>query len=211
MTQNDASSASEHLRILVDTSSSMETMSQSTYHGAAELIETLPADATVCFDTFGTTYVPGPTGTREEALERLRGAPRPAGRTCLYDALGGGLSAELTAHISSAPARRRTLVVVTDGVDTASREHTQATVRALIGRASQAGIEVTFLGANQDAVTQADAIGIPVARALTFDASNVGVTHAMRSVSESMSRRRVGDDDGGFTPLQRQQSMLARS
>ena len=194
---------SEHVHILMDQSASMSHMNRAAYDGVLEIVDSLPDDASVCMSTFATTVALGTVCSKQEALERLGTRPTPAGTTSLYDAIGEMVIFERT-RIHEGDGQPGRLVVVTDGMDTASRSHTRASVQRLMDE--NPDIRVTFLGANQDAVVEAQAIGIPVARALTFGASSEGVVVAMRSLSMSMARERRGMN-ADFTPSERHESM----
>jgi hypothetical protein len=97
----------------------------------------------------------------------------PRGGTPLYDAVGVGvglLDAEPEA------ARRRLLVVVTDGYENASKVHTLASIRELLQRKQNEGWTVLYLGADHDAWAQAEAIGLQRGSVAEFASDNIGST-----------------------------------
>lgn len=82
----------------------------------------------------------------------------PRGATPLLDAVGSAIG-----HLDQyrgAPDAPRILVILTDGHENASREHTRASISALIKERQHAGWLVVFLGANQDSWAEASNLGI---------------------------------------------------
>ncbi len=86
----------------------------------------------------------------------------PRGYTPLCDAIGRGIDSldERTAKSGSSKA---ILVVVTDGLENASRKHTHETISELIKARQAAGWLVIFLGAGLDAAQQGTNLGIRAA------------------------------------------------
>lgn len=112
---------------------------------------------------------------------------RPDGSTPLYDAVGR----TILAMDRLAPAPDRVLVVVlTDGLENASREFTQRQVLDLI-RERQATGRWTFayLGANHDAWAAGERIGIGRGNTADFSAHEVGA--AFDRLSRSTARYRM--------------------
>lgn len=110
------------------------------------------------------------------------------GSTALYDALGGAIH-----HIGNIHkyARRedvpdRTLfVIITDGMENASRLYGRAKVREMIDRQrTQHGWEFLFLGANIDAEDAAEEIGIPKEFAVEHISDSKGTQVNFGSISK---------------------------
>lgn len=131
----------------------------------------------------------------------------PRGRTALYDAIGWSLTsfgqalAELPEH-----ARPSTVlaVIVTDGHENASTEYQSTHVAKLVTQQrDEYDWDISFLGANQDAVLEARRIGIDPGDALTYTADVAGVTNANLALSRKLNDRRQGrrteftDDERG--------------
>jgi len=72
---------------------------------------------------------------------------QPRGGTPLYDSCG-----KVMAVAESDNAKKTVLVVMTDGYENASKEHTQASIKAKVKAFEDRKWEVLFLGANFDAV-----------------------------------------------------------
>lgn len=80
----------------------------------------------------------------------------PRGSTPLYDSVG-----KIMAVAEEAKAKKTVLVVMTDGYENASKEHTQASIKAKVKQFEDKGWEVLFLGANFDAVeTVSGSVGV---------------------------------------------------
>ena len=122
----------------------------------------------------------------------------PRGSTALYDAIGvsfnnfGKALADLPEH---APPGTVLVTIVTEGEENSSQEYSAGTVKAMIAHQKAAfDWDISFLGANQDAVLEAQKIGIGAADAPTFDAAAVAGT--MTAHAQKLSRRRQGDRAG---------------
>lgn len=84
--------------------------------------------------------------------------------TPLYDAV-----AQIISDTEKAAEKNKVIVVIlTDGQENASKEHTYQSVAEIIKRKQDEGWAFVFLGANQDAWTAAAQIGISRACAATF-------------------------------------------
>ena len=195
-----------NVTLVIDHSSSMRDITTAAYGGARELITSYPPDTQVRVNTFSTTVQLGDRAPRDHALAMLS-TPVANGTTALYNALVQSIEAEESAAPDAADLSKNTLVVVTDGIDTASTRPV-ADARACVERAQANGMRILFLGANQDAVLSASAFGIARGQALTFGASEEGVRVAMRSTSHVVARMRSG---GGaeFTDAERHASDAA--
>lgn len=136
----------------------------------------------------------GPIGRREYTV---------GGCTALLDALGGAVLHHIDVQ-RQAPwngkADKVVFAVITDGMENASRRLGTERVRELVKRQSEEwGWEFLFLGANIDAITAADRIGIRADRAVNFACDRVGLRTSYdavnRAVSNVRSGRRVEDAD----------------
>ncbi len=95
------------------------------------------------------------------------------GCTALYDAVGTMICRVLDhrRHLSEELIPNKTIfVIITDGLENASREFTGPEVRRMIERQKEAGWEFLYLGANIDAAAEAEKIGIRAERAVRYQA-----------------------------------------
>lgn len=89
----------------------------------------------------------------------------PRGMTPLFDAIGRVASLAETASTS-----KTVVVVMTDGVENASREHTKVTAKAAVDRCKAKGWEVVFLGADFDAFGEGAKVGVDSGKVLNMSA-----------------------------------------
>ena len=153
-----------------------------------------------CFTTFSNTINLGKVESKEVALRNL--TTRVAnGSTALYDAIVQVLESENNVTNSN-----KTIVIVTDGMDTSSRQN-QATAKEKIqGFQSNERNRILFLGSNQNACLTAQTLGIPVTRAMTYGTEERNMRSVFRAVSGNTNRyRSLGTD--GFTVEEREISV----
>ena len=100
------------------------------------------------------------------------------GCTALLDAVGGAIHhiGNIHKYARSEDVPQHTLfVITTDGMENASRLYDSREVKDMIQRQKkQYGWEFLFLGANIDAVTTADRLGIAKSRAVTYRSDRLG-------------------------------------
>ena len=100
------------------------------------------------------------------------------GATALFDAVGTTIAKIENVQKHAAQndeAHRAIFVIITDGMENSSREYTSAKVRKMIQRCKETyGWEFLFLGANIDAVSTADSIGISADHAVDYLADSMG-------------------------------------
>jgi uncharacterized protein YegL len=93
---------------------------------------------------------------------------RPSGNTALLDAIG-----ETVQAVSTDGFDKTVTVIMTDGEENSSREWTLQAIRELIKNKEAAGNwTFVFLGANLDAFTQGEMLGVPIPNAVRYDAAN---------------------------------------
>jgi hypothetical protein len=122
----------------------------------------------------------------------------PRNTTALLDAMGRFIT-DVGTEVASRPEHGRPgkiiIVVVTDGLENASREWSPDGVRELVQQQRESNAwEFVFLGANFDAVAEAGRLGIPQSAALTF--APEATSAAWASMTSHVSRLRGGDKAG---------------
>ena len=191
------------LHILLDQSGSMRGMNDTAYAGVREMIQSEPDNSWVSLTTFSSTVHMSPPLNKDAALAATS-SRRAEGCTALYDAIVRVITAE---EEMSEPDDVLSIVIVTDGVDTASVA-TQTEAREAIIRAQQRGWRCLFMGSGQDAVMSAQAIGIPVAEALTYGTTEEAMRSAFNAATDSNTRfRSLGREESGFTEVERTRSL----
>lgn len=91
----------------------------------------------------------------------------PRASTPLYDAIGIAIS-DLKKFCASNPDYMVQLIIVTDGHENCSREHTSESIRKMISECEEQDWVVTYLGANQDAVFEGSKFGSAARRSASF-------------------------------------------
>lgn len=82
-------------------------------------------------------------------------------------------------------------VITTDGMENASSEFTYKKIKELIKHQKEKyNWEFIFMGANMDAIQEADNIGITMDNAYTFEASSDGVEKMYNIISEAVTEKR---------------------
>jgi Mg-chelatase subunit ChlD len=121
----------------------------------------------------------------KSSLELGRSNYVPRASTPLLDAIGHAV-AEID-KVELRPSEKVGLVILTDGLENASKEHTKDTVRKLLtDRQDNKGWLVTFLGADIDAFAEANAIGISSEKYLRLKKSKL--RQSMQYAAASQAR-----------------------
>jgi uncharacterized protein with von Willebrand factor type A (vWA) domain len=123
----------------------------------------------------------------------------PRGGTPLFDAVGQGINdmqTRLTDH-------RKALVVMTDGHENSSREHTQASVKAMIETAQRDDWLVTYLGADHDAWGQAEGLGFAASHVAQYDKKATRETFGAMATNVASYAETGAVLSASFTPEQR--------
>jgi Mg-chelatase subunit ChlD len=118
---------------------------------------------------------------------------QPRGGTPLLDALGQTIDSTGRALAAIPEANRPNkvvFVVITDGQENSSRQHTKASVKEKIDHQSdQYNWQFVFLGANQNAFDEAGAVGIAMGNAANFAPARMQVAFAATAVNVASYRR----------------------
>ena len=118
------------------------------------------------------------------------------GSTALLDAIGRTLDKTRNAQQNTREegrAEKVLFVIVTDGMENASREYRLDRVKEMIERQTKEfGWEFLFLGANMDAISVAAGFGIAPDRAVTYRADAAGTKLNYDVVSDTVACLRAG-------------------
>lgn len=124
------------------------------------------------------------------------------GSTALLDAIGRTITKMINVQrhtIEDEKAENVMFVIITDGMENASKEYSYEKVRQMIEHEkSKYGWEFIFLGANIDAISTAERFGIDKDRATNFHADKEGTMLNYEVISETVSLLRANkkiDDD----------------
>ena len=125
------------------------------------------------------------------------------GCTALFDAMGKAIQKMVNIQKSTKDeekAEKVIFVIITDGLENASREYTCDRLKSMIKcQTDRYGWEFIFLGANMDAVQEAARFGIQEDRSVTFSNDSAGQALNYEVISETVSTmracsHRVGSD-----------------
>ncbi len=200
---------------LLDRSGSMQDCKRATETGFDELIakqRSEPGEAVVTLSMFDDAYDNVYANVPIADVDPLSLVPR--NMTAMLDAIGRFIT-EIGEHLASlADADRPGTVIcliMTDGMENASREWTYDAVHALITQQrEQYSWKFIFLGANIDAVDVGGRIGVPQATSMTYSADPVAVEATWASAGRTMSTGRAGAPMT-FTDEERRQSKGGRT
>lgn len=112
------------------------------------------------------------------------------GTTALLDAIGKSIQkiANVQKHTSKELCADKVLfVIITDGMENASKEYDYKKIHTLIDQQKEEGWEFIFLGANIDAVQTADKFGISEDRAVNYHADSEGTALNYKVISDTVS------------------------
>ncbi len=121
------------------------------------------------------------------------------GCTALLDALGGSIKFIDRVHryLRAADKPGKTIfVITTDGMENASQKFTYSQVKSMIDAKQDEGWEFLFLGANIDAVAEAQRLGIPDSRAATYLNDSAGAGVMYKAVAEATCCMRACGGEG---------------
>lgn len=156
-----------------------------------------PGEANLTLIQFDTTYNILYTGKPIREVEDLNtDTYRPGGGTALNDALARGII-ETGKRLSDMPEANRPskviCVVITDGEENSSKEHTKEQVQEMVKHQEEKyDWAFIYLGANVDAFHAAAQLGIQPQMAVAFCASPIGTRSAYDGASEAVSSYRTG-------------------
>ena len=131
----------------------------------------------------------------------------PRGQTALLDTMGDSLNYYKQMKLENPEAFDTCIIyVATDGLENCSSKYTQTTIKSLIEEVERDhNITVMYLGANQDAIFEAERLGIAGDRAINYDESPETVSAVYRALGSAATRNRSGMNTG-FLNVERQAS-----
>lgn len=123
-----------------------------------------------------------------------RDSYRPRGNTPLFDAVGR-MVARLDTEVvyrrdHRLPAEDQVVVIITDGLENASREHTRQSIFATVEQHRRDGWVFVFLGAEQDAFAEGTRLGVAGTNAAAWDRTKAGAAKLYDDLSYSTSLHR---------------------
>ena len=120
------------------------------------------------------------------------------GSTALLDAIGKTIAKEKAIQDTlgkNEKADKVLFVIITDGLENASREYNSSTVKKLIETQKEKyGWEFLFLGANIDAIETANTIGINAERAVNYKSDSIGTKKNYDTLNKAVEEVRSGKE-----------------
>lgn len=166
--------------MLIDKSGSMGRLVDDTIGGFNSFVESQKDDTkttltTVLFDYGCKTFHDGLDVYEVEPMTRKDYIT--GGGTAMLDAIGETINAVQDRHDDMGDAKPDSVlfVITTDGEENSSRKFTKADIERMIKHQTNGhGWEFIFLGANMDAVQEAESIGISATRAANYSWTGQG-------------------------------------
>lgn len=191
--------------VVLDKSGSMGNIVDDTIGGFNNFLkeqQEQPGEANLTLAYFDTTYSIPIKGRAIKAVEPLtRETYRPGGGTALLDAIGKAIT-ETGARLADIPEFNRPskviVVVMTDGEENSSKEHTKAQIAEMIKHQEEKyDWAFLFLGAGMDSFHEARGLGVGQVhlKAANFAPSAQGIRSAYAGTSEAVSDYRSGGKD----------------
>lgn len=120
---------------------------------------------------------------------------KPRASTALFDAMGQAIT-EVGLRLLAMPEAERpekvVFVIITDGLNNASRRYSRDVVFAMVGDQRQKyNWQFLFLGANQDAIGAAADLNIPMANAMNYGVGGQQVNSAVRTAGAKLYQYRA--------------------
>ncbi len=194
------------LVFILDKSGSMAGLESDTIGGYNSMLEKQKAvdgDCTITTVLFDNTYVLLHDRIDIRAVSPItENEYRVGGSTALLDAIGRTIHKIARAQKYTADdyrAEKVMFVIITDGMENASREYSPETIRGLIDmEKTKYGWEFIFLGANIDAVQTAGRYGIGADRAVDYladrDGTNLNFQVMSSMVTEYRQKSKISDE-----------------
>jgi hypothetical protein len=200
-----ANSKETIVTFILDESGSMEPVRTATISGFNEYVSTLKSDDTptlLRLMTFNSGDMRTVYSFEEvsSVKEMTQDDYKPGHLTPLYDAVARGML-DTDGYLEKASGEVDVIfVIMTDGLENASKEHGRQHVFDMISKREKQGWAFTYIGANQDAWEVGEGIGISGGHTADYDA-DIPVM-AMRKIAASNLRAKTSMRRGQRPPKQ---------
>lgn len=186
------------IAVIVDRSGSMEDLAGAAIRGFNSFLQeqrALPGQARLSLILFDNEYLRITDRSPIEEVAPLNSETYlPRASTALYDAVGRTID-YIGIELASTPEAERPATVIiailTDGLENASKEYTQADVAQMIQRQrDEYNWQFVFLGSDKGSLLEAKALNIPQDSVMAFAATEIGTQSAFNTMSETVTRMR---------------------
>ncbi len=186
------------ITIILDRSGSMESVKSDTIGGFNSFLseqQKVEGEASLSLVQFDDQYEVVYTDKDINSADKLtENTFQPRGMTALYDAVGRTINSvgqRLADLNENDRPDKIVFVILTDGFENASKEFSAVKINQMISHQKDTyKWEFIFIGANQDAVLSAQAIGISANAALTYAANAEGTEEAFGSIARNVAKYR---------------------
>jgi uncharacterized protein YegL len=129
------------------------------------------------------------------------------GQTALLDAIGNTLNYFMEKKLTNSSAYNAcTIYIATDGLENTSKHYNSSQIKSMIKEADESfNIKILYMGANQDAILEANKYGIPADQAINYSETSENVDAVYRSAA-SAARRHASGNNVAFTMPERSAS-----
>jgi hypothetical protein len=186
-----AKAAPTHISAIVDRSGSMASMWSDTVGGFQTFLDeqkALEGKARFSLRVFDDQHDLVYENVKRAEATGIPDHIGPRNMTALLDAIGTHVT-QLRAWLKDNPNFTQVVVVImTDGVENASREFDLDQVRKMLAEAEADGWKFIFMGANIDAFGEANKLGLKGSTNVQYDPHTVGATYAAASATSSALR-----------------------
>lgn len=186
------------LTIILDRSGSMESIRSGVIGAFNRFLadqRPLPGDCRLTLVQFDDEYEVVYAGRAVvDAPDLTADTFQPRASTALLDAIGRtirDIDRRLAALPSNEPPRKVLVAILTDGLENASTDYTRDRVFEVVKTHTDAGWTFLFLAANQDAIVEAEKVGIGAHQSLNFAATGQGIRTGTQTLSDAVSDYRT--------------------
>lgn len=190
---------------IIDKSGSMAHLAGDTIGGFNGFIasqKALEGKATLTTVLFDSTYKTIHNGVNIHEVNQLSSEDYvPGGMTAMLDAIGDTINNVQSRHdeLGVEKPEKVLFVITTDGEENSSHKYTKSQIEKMIKHQTNGhGWEFMFLGANMDAVKEAENIGISRSHSHTYDYSDIGTKAVYTTLSATASAVRGDMLDADF-------------
>ncbi len=192
--------ANTDITIILDRSGSMHSIRTDTIGGFNRFLsdqQAAPGEASITLNQFDHEFQRVLTAAPiQSALPLTHATFVPRGNTALLDAIGRSIT-ETGKRLSAINEGQRpgkvAVVIITDGMENASREYTRERINQMISHQRDAyQWEFVFLAANQDAIAVGQSLGVKAANSMTYAANSAGTCAAFAATSDNLRAMRSG-------------------
>ena len=198
-----------NIRMVLDRSGSMSSCRNETVDSINKYVEEIKKDGVVglfTLSTFDSVSIDIPISRVKinELIEFGYDILEPRGGTPLNDAIG--LAVSDLSNFNLEGNEKKVLVIVTDGMENASREYSTKAIKQLIEEKTKEGWLIIYLGADHDAFLQSSNLGFEVDKTLHY--AKRDSVDAFRTVATKTTQysRGMKYDEIGFIDEERKNS-----